>query len=153
MPDYSTPYLTDVGYVVLCGAPMGAVVINTSLGSQVVHGTNYGYTEIDYERFYITPLNFYDWIKDHLPKENDYTGLKKLIESYIARWVVEHAVSIKKILIDRKLKNVEFERYVKKIFRLSYIRKWKIKYTLELRFPLLFNFLINIKAKYFDPKS
>lgn len=148
MPDFGSPYNTDFGYIVLAGAQEGALLINTSLGTQVVHGTNYGYTESDYEKFYITPEGFYKWIIDRLPKENNYDGLNKHIETFLARWVVEYAVSIKKVLNEKNKADANFDNHLKKIFSIPYIKRWKVKYYIASRFPNLFEILIHIK-KYF----
>ena len=69
MPDFGAPYNTDFGFIVLSGAREGAVLINTSLGCQVVHGQNYGFTEADFEKFYITPEAFYNSIINNLPSD------------------------------------------------------------------------------------
>lgn len=148
VPDYGAPYNGDFAYTVLSGAQEGAVLLNTSMGCQVVHGTNYGYTESDYDKFFVTPDGFYKWVMDRLPKEHDYTGLDKYIKTYLGRWVVEYAVSIKKYLQSIKKEDENFNSYVEKIFRISYIRKWKKKYLIATRFPGLFELLIEIKKRF-----
>jgi glycosyltransferase involved in cell wall biosynthesis len=75
MPDFGAPYNTDFGYIVLSGAQFGAVLINTSLGCQVVHGANYGFTESQFDRLYTTPNAFYKWVTERLPSKFDYSGL------------------------------------------------------------------------------
>ena len=77
MPDFGAPYNTDFGYMVLSGSYSGAVLLNTSLGCQVVHGANYGYTESDFEKFYITPDAFTSWVMERLSKSFDFSGLKR----------------------------------------------------------------------------
>ncbi|MGH2648842.1 MAG: hypothetical protein ACRDE8_14790, partial [Ginsengibacter sp.] len=64
-------------------------------------------------------------------------------------WVVEYAVSIKKFLSDKKLSSNNFDIFAKKIFSIPYLKKWKIKYFLALRFPNLFEFLIQMKERMF----
>lgn len=150
MPDFGAPYNTDFGYIVLSGAREGAVLINTSLGCQVVHGQNYGFTEADFEKFYITPDAFYHHIIDNLPADVDLTELKKPLQTFIARWVVEYAVSIKKFLSDKKASAKNFDIYVNKIFKISYIKKWKLKYFLALNFPNFFELLIQSKKRIFE---
>ncbi|HVK48261.1 MAG TPA: glycosyltransferase [Pseudobacter sp.] len=147
MPDFGAPYNTDFGYIVLSGAQQGALLLNTSLGCQVVHGANYGFTESDYDKFYVTPDNFMKWVMDHLPKDHDFSSLQKTLVNFTARWVVEYAVSIKKIARDLNVKKPEFDKVVNKIFKIPYLRKWKIKYILAIHFPGLFEFLIGIKNK------
>jgi glycosyltransferase involved in cell wall biosynthesis len=146
MPDFGAPYNTDFGYIVLSGARQGAVLLNTSLGCQVVHGQNYGYTEKDFEKFYITPEAFYNSILDNLPASVDIAKLKQPLQTFIARWVVEYAVSIKKFLRDKKINERNFDIYAQRIFKISYLKKWKIKYFIAIHFPKLFELLIYIKT-------
>ncbi|HVZ97592.1 MAG TPA: glycosyltransferase [Chitinophagaceae bacterium] len=147
MPDFGAPYNTDFGYIVLSGAREGMVLLNTSLGCQVVHGQNYGYTEADFEKFYITPDAFYDWTIRHLPASVNMEQLKGPLRTFIGRWVVEYAVSIKKFLRDKKLSEQNFNRWVRKIFKISYLKKWRIKYFLALHAPLLFGIIIYLKKR------
>jgi len=147
MPDFGAPYNTDFGYIVLSGSQEGAVLLNTSLGSQVVHGTNYGFTESNFEKFYITPEGFYKWIFDRFPNGYNYPGLKKSVETFLGRWVVEYAVSIKKYMREKKMPQKEFDKWVDKIFGISFIRKWKLKYYLAVYFPGLFKIALAIVKK------
>jgi len=147
MPDFGAPYNTDFGYIVLSGAHSGAVLVNTSLGCQVVHGANYGFTESDFEKFYITPQAFYNWIMDRLPKNADYSSLRQPLELFTARWTVEYAVSVKKFLKTKHLPDKEFNKYVKKVFHIPFLRKWHLKYLLAVNFPNLFEMLIAVKLR------
>ncbi|HEV8082130.1 MAG TPA: glycosyltransferase family A protein [Chitinophagaceae bacterium] len=149
MPDFGAPYNTDFGYIVLSGSRKGALLLNTSLGCQVVHGQNYGFTEADFEKFYITPEAFYNSIMNKLPADFDTESLKQPLQTFIARWVVEYAVSIKKFLHDKKISDKNFNVYANKIFKISYLKKWKYKYLLAINFPNIFEFLIEIKKKLF----
>lgn len=148
MPDFGAPYNTDFGFIVLSGAREGAVLINTSLGCQVVHGQNYGFTEADFEKFYITPEAFYNSIINNLPSDVDLNELESPLQTFIARWVVEYAVSIKKFFRDKKISDKDFDKYADKIFKISYIKKWRLKYFLALSFPNFFELLIQIKKMY-----
>jgi glycosyltransferase involved in cell wall biosynthesis len=147
MPDFGAPYNTDFGYIVLSGAQKGAVLINTSLGAQVVHGTNYGFTESEYQRLFVTPQGFYKWVMDRLPKENNYQGIERHIELFIARWVVEYAASIHKMFKMKGGDRSNFNKYVDQVFKIPYLRKWKYKYLLATRFPRLFEIAVGIKAQ------
>ena len=146
MPDFGAPYNTDFGFIVLSGAREGFVLLNTSLGCQVVHGQNYGYTEADFDKFYITPDAFYHSIMDNLPDGFNREALKAPLQTFIGRWVVEYAVSIKKFLHDKGLNDKDFNLYANKIFEISYLKKWKIKYFLAIHFPKLFGVLLLTKA-------
>jgi hypothetical protein len=150
LPDFGAPYNADFAYIVLSGAREGAVLLNTSLGCQVVHGQNYGFTEADFEKFYITPEAFYNSIISNLPADIDLDELKKPLQTFIGRWVVEFAISIRKFLRDKKMNHKGFDVYVNKVFKISYIKIWKLKYLLALNFPNLFELLIEIKKRIFE---
>jgi glycosyltransferase involved in cell wall biosynthesis len=153
MPDFGAPYNTDFGYIVLSGAREGAVLLNTSLGCQVVHGQNYGFTEADFEKFYITPDAFYNHVMNNLPADVNLNELKKPLQTFIARWVVEYAIAIKKYFRDKKISSRDFDIYVNKIFSIQYIRTWKLKYFLALHFPNVFDLLIELKRRFFEKKT
>jgi glycosyltransferase involved in cell wall biosynthesis len=150
MPDFGAPYNTDFGYTALSGAYKGALLLNTSLGRQVVHGANYGFTESDFEKFYITPEKFIEWIRDHLPAGSNYEGLRPYLETFTARWTVEYAVSIKKFMREKRIRNEGFENVTDRIFRIPFLRKWKWKYRLMVHFPTLFKLLIALKTKLYN---
>jgi glycosyltransferase involved in cell wall biosynthesis len=148
MPDFGAPYNTDFGYIVLSGAQAGAVLINTSLGCQVVHGANYGFTESQFDRLYLTPEAFYKWVMERLPSKYNYDGLDKYIKTFLARWVVEYAVSIHKYLQTNEGNREGFKKFLKKTFKISYLKKWKYKYLLAVKFPSLFEFVVDLKARF-----
>ena len=149
VPDFGSPFIGDFAYMALSGSYSGVVLINTSLGSQVVHGANYGFTESDFGKFYITPNAFIQWIKDHLPRDFDYSALKHDLEMFTGRWVVEFAVSMKKYIEDKKLSPSGFNAITRKIFRISYLRKWKWKYLIAIYFPSTFESLVRLKKRLF----
>lgn len=148
MPDFGAAYNTDYGYVALSGARAGAVVLNTSLGCQVVHGKNYGFTEANYQQFYITPEAFYSHVMGNLPDHVDLEKLQKPLQTFIGRWVVEYAVSIKKFMRDKNIRDKNFEKYTDKIFKISFLRRWKIKYLIAIHFPNLFQFILHLKKAF-----
>jgi glycosyltransferase involved in cell wall biosynthesis len=153
MPDFNSPYNTDFGYMVLCGARQGAILLNRALGHQVVHGANYGFTESDFEKFYIVPHGFINWINERLPKTNNYNGLQPVMEAYTGRWAVGYAISIRRYLTEKKLPDENFTNFTKKLFKIPFLRKWKLKYQLAIWFPNLFEVLIEIKRRLFDSKK
>jgi glycosyltransferase involved in cell wall biosynthesis len=149
MPDFGAPYNTDFGYIVLGGSQSGALLVNSSLGCQVVHGANYGFTESDFDKLYVTPDGFYKWVMKRLPDTENYSGLEKHIESFLGRWVVEYAVSIDKFIkSSKKVNRKDFDQYVNKVFGISYLKKWKSKYLLATKFPRIFELAMDIKKRF-----
>jgi len=147
MPDFGAPYNTDFGYIVLSGAQEGAVLINTSLGCQVVHGANYGFTESQFDKLYITPNAFYKWVMERLPSRYNYSGLGEYMETFLARWVVEYAVSIHKFLATNEGNKEGFKKFIKKTFSIPYLKKWKYKYYLAVNYPFVFELSVEIKRR------
>jgi glycosyltransferase involved in cell wall biosynthesis len=148
MPDFGAPYNTDFGYIVLSGAQAGVVLVNTSLGCQVVHGANYGFTESQFDRLYITPEAFYRWVMERLPSKYNYLGLDKHVKTFLARWVVEYAVSIHKYLKTNEGNREGFKKFLKKTFQIPYLRNWKYKYLLAVNCPTIFEFAVELKKRF-----
>lgn len=153
MPDFGAPYNTDFGYIALSGSWSGTVLLNTSLGYQSVHGANYGFTESDFEKFYITPEGFCNWVMQHLRPDADFTGLRQKMEAFTGRWVVEYAMSIRKYIREKNAPADDFTKVARKIFRIPYLRKWKWKYYLAIYLPWAFPLLIRLKMKLFKNKD
>lgn len=152
MPDFGAPYNTDIAYIVLAGSYEGVILLNTSLGCQVVHGGNYGFTESDFNKLYITPDGFYQWIMKRLPKNHNYEGLKTYIETFTARWVVEYSVSIHKFIKHNKIDGKNFRAYVDKVFKIPYLRVWRAKFFMAINFPGLFESLVALKKRVLPAK-
>lgn len=150
MPDFGAPYNTDFGYIALSGARAGVVLLNSSLGFQSVHGANYGFTESDFEKFYITPEGFVSWVMQRLPAGEDFSALRPYIEAFTGRWVVEYAMSIKKYIREKNAPAEDFSRVTRKIFRIPFLRKWRWKYYLAIYAPGVFPLLVRIKMKLFN---
>ncbi|PVD53472.1 hypothetical protein DC498_02825 [Terrimonas sp.] len=148
IPDFGTPFMSDLAYTLLICSHSGAVVINTSLGAQVVHGNNFGYTQNDkYEGYYKTANGFHSWIEDRMNFRKDWEVLKPEIEKYIARWMVGYGVSIKKHLSTNQLPQDELKKILKKIFQIKYISKWRFKYYISAYLPNTFEYLLKLKKR------
>lgn len=148
IPDFGTPFMSDLAYTLLTCSHSGVAVINTSLGAQIVHGSNFGYTQNDkYEGYYKTADGFYSWIFERMNNRKDWQILKPEIEKFIARWMVGYGVSIKKHLSKNKLPNHEFKKVLKRIFKIRYISKWRWKYYISAYLPNTFEYLLKLKDR------
>lgn len=146
IPDFGTPFMSDLAYTLLICSHSGVVVINTSLGAQTVHGSNFGYTQSDkFEGYYKTAEGFYSWILDRMSNRPDWENLRPEIEKYIARWMVGYGVSIKKHLKLHNQSLSELNTVLKRIFRIKYISKWRWKYYISAYLPNTFEFLLKLK--------
>jgi glycosyltransferase involved in cell wall biosynthesis len=146
VPDFGTPFMSDLAYTLLICSHSGVVVINTSLGAQVVHGSNFGYTQTDkYEGYYKTAEGFHSWISERMSKREDWKTLQPEIEKYIARWMVGYGVSINKHLKANNQSLTELNKVLKRVFRIRYISKWRLKYYISAYLPNTFEFLLRLK--------
>lgn len=148
IPDFGTPFMSDLAYTLLICSHSGAVVINKSLGAQLVHGSNFGYTQNDkYEGYLKTADGFYSWISERMTSRKDWHILKPEIEKYIARWMVGYGVSIKKHLSINSLPQYELKKVLRKIFAIKYISRWRWKYYISAYLPNTFEYLLKLKQK------
>jgi glycosyltransferase involved in cell wall biosynthesis len=150
IPDYGTPFMGDLAFTVLIGSQEGMVFVNTSLGAQVVHGKNYGYTQNDnYAGYYRTAAGFHDWVSARLSQRHDWPAIKTEMEKFIARWMVSYGLSLRKYLKKNNESLTGLNKVLKQIFNISYISKWRWKYYIGSYFPRLFEFLLRIKKIFF----
>jgi len=150
IPDYGTPFMGDLAFTVLVCSQEGVVVINTSLGAQVVHGKNFGYVQNDnYAGYYKTAAGFHNWISSRLSSRNDWPLIKIQMEKFIARWMVGYGLSLRKHLIKNNGSLLQLNQVLKKIFKISYINKWRWKYYISAYFPHLFEYLLHLKRIYY----
>ncbi|HSU29337.1 MAG TPA: glycosyltransferase [Chitinophagaceae bacterium] len=150
IPNYGSPFLGDICYTLLTCSLAGVATINTSLGCQVLHGTNYGYTMNDnYAVFYTAAGGFYNWVETRLSRREDWGIIKRKMETFMARSFVGYAISTKKHLRTTKQSLTSFNKTFSKIFKIRYIRKWRFKYYLATYFPNLFDLAIEMKKRYF----
>ncbi len=146
IPDFGTPFMSDLAYTLLICSHSGAVVVNSSLGAQVVHGSNFGYTQTDkYEGYYKTAEGFHSWISQRMSHRSDWHIIKPEVEKYIARWMVGYGASIKKHLTMNKQPLSELNKVLKRVFRIKYVSRWRWKYYISAYLPNTFEFLLKLK--------
>lgn len=149
MPDYGTEYFTDHAYIVANGSKMGMVYLNRALGHQAIHGQNFGFNQLkNMEKYKAIPDNFTNWVGDKLKSRNDWKDLKVEMYSFVGRAIVEFSVFIKNSLRSMNLPQKDFVAAKNIVFKISYLRRWKIKYNLLANFPLTFSFALNLKQKF-----
>ena len=149
IPDFGTPFMGDLAYTVLTCSHSGVVVVNISLGAQVVHGANYGYVQgEDYIGFYTTAGGFHNWVANRFSSRPDWYIIRPEMEKFIGRWMVSYAVSLRKLLIKKKQSIKGLNNTLKRVFKIPYISRWRWKYYISAYFPLLFEYLLALKKKY-----
>jgi glycosyltransferase involved in cell wall biosynthesis len=152
MPDYGTEYFTDHAFNVVNGSHSGCVFINKALAYQAVHGENFGFNQLrNLEKYKLTPEKFYHWIEDHMKSRQDWLSVKKYMQMFIGRAMVEFSLFIKKSYEKFNFPAEEFNKAFAQTFKLPYLRRWRYKYYLLNNFPLTANFLLQLKQKYNKP--
>ncbi len=148
MPDYGTEFFTDQAYSVVNCSYAGVVYVNRALGHQAIHGDNFGFNNLkSFDKYRLIPDNFTKWIESRLKKRKDWPQLKKEMYTYTGRALVEFSFFIKKSISDKNLPADAFKKAINDVFRIPYLRKWKLKYILLSKFPATFSYLIQLKKK------
>ncbi len=149
MPDYGTEYFTDHAFNVVNGSYEGCVFINKALAYQSVHGENFGFIQLrNLEKYTQIPEKFYRWIEDRMKSRPDWLLIKRYMETFIGRSMVEFSLFIVKSYKKFNFPKKEFNKAFVQTFKLPYLRKWKFKYHLLNNFPLTANFLLQLRQKY-----
>ncbi len=147
VPDYGTAFLGDYAYMSVMGGHSGCVTINKALGHQTLHKQNFGRTQN--EQLVIVGPNFLDYVSSRLTHLKNWSEIKKNMEHFVAVWVVRHVAFLKaysKQSNDRdnlkELKDCE-----RKIFQISFMKRYRFKYYLLTHFPSLHDQAVKWKKK------
>lgn len=151
IPDFATPHLADVSFILLCGARSGCVYVNTALGCRTIHDDNYSYKEANYETIYKAPDASYQWTLQRLPPDINTPRLRSLLANSIGRDMTIVVIAIRKMLTLQKLESPAFEQFRKRFFRLPFLKKWKRKYTIAVRFPNAFELFLSLRKIFSRP--
>ncbi|NOT50099.1 MAG: hypothetical protein HOP10_02345, partial [Chitinophagaceae bacterium] len=119
------------------------VIINRALGSQTLHDANFGRNQnaeivTAAENF---PL-FIESKASHLPEWPD---IKKTMLRFVGLWIVSHMSFLHMYYKKTKTTDESFREAEKKIFKISYLKRYKTKYYLKKRFPGIHDFLVRVK--------
>lgn len=149
MPDYGTEYFTDHAYIVANASEKGMLYLNRSLGYQAIHGENFGFNQLkNMEKYKILPESFTQWITDKLKHRNDWPALQKEMHKFVGRSVVEFSLFIKKSLDTFKIPADDFLKAKDYVFKIPYIKKWNVKFLMLSKFPITFNYALQLKQKF-----
>ena len=153
MADYGTPNMADCAYVLLSGSRNGAVFINKSLACQAIHEDNFSFKTTNFSSFSKGVDGFYEWIKNYMPKERWNESIDKMVKDYTARVLVAFFIFTKRNFLQTKVVNPSFEECVSQSFNVSFMKKWKFKYWIGVKFPNIFSYLVSIKKIFFKEKK
>lgn len=143
VPEYGTPFLGDYAYMSVIAAQAGCVTINTALGCQTLHRENFGRNQN--EQLVIAAQNFPEYIESkakHLP---EWPVIKKSMLKFTAMWLISHMSFLhmyykKTGTYDSSLKLAE-----KEVFKLPYVRSYKMKYQLKKNAPGIHNLIVSTR--------
>lgn len=149
MPEFGTEFFTDHAYAIVNCSQQGMVFVNESLGYQAIHGENFGFANLDkLEKYKATPKNFFKWVEQKLSKREDWNSIRPQLEEFTGRSMVEFSRFILHSLKSYGKDWRPFEKARKEVFYVTpFLRKWRLKYFLLTKFPLLFSFLLQLKQK------
>ncbi len=142
VPDYGTPFLGDYAYMSIMASHSGCVIINKSLGCQTLHNENFGRNQN--EQLVIVAENFPKYLASKMSYLNEWPVIKKQMENFVGLWLVSHLAFLHKYGQDNSgsLSKVE-----KSIFSIDFMRKYKLKYFIKRKFPVLHDQLVVVKSK------
>lgn len=142
VPDYGTPFLGDYAYISIMGSHSGCVIINKSLGCQTLHNENFGRNQN--EQLITAVRNFPQYLNSKMSYLNDWSIIEKHMENFVGIWVVSHLAFLHQYAQDGGGSLLKAE---KEIFSIDFMKKYRLKYFIKKRFPVLHNQLVALKYK------
>jgi glycosyltransferase involved in cell wall biosynthesis len=135
LPDYGSPYLGDFTYIVSACSHSGCAVVNQSFGCQTVHDYNFGREECG--QMTKAALGFIDCITSRFSGRPDWAQLKPKVEKYVGQWMVLHLLFLKQYFREFQLDSGQFEAVVPELFKLPFVRRFRLYYYLASIFMRL----------------
>jgi GT2 family glycosyltransferase len=147
VPDYGTPFLGDYAFISLMASQKGCVTINTALGHQTLHRQNFGRAQND--QLIILGPRFIEYVSPRLRKLKNWPEIDKKMRHFVAVWIVRHLGFLKTYNrhIGNKINSKEIRECERQIFKIGFMKPYKIKYYLLTRFPSLHNYIVRLKKK------
>lgn len=146
MPDYGSELLTDHAYMIAASSQRGMVFINKGLGGQSIRGDNFGFDfERVKEKYLTTPGLFYNYLKPHLQRLDNWSLVEKKLWNFIGRGWVEYSLMILRSLKEKKKDTKEFFSRLNLVFKDRHLAKWKYKFYLKAYFGRTFKLLLKLK--------
>lgn len=132
--DYDSPYFTDYCYIMKIGLGGKLLAINKELGGQTIHFMNHGRTEQEINLLIKGTRGFYDAILPNTKNKKDL----KMFQDFIASWIVEYLISLKRFNI--RVGNKIDERYLDNTFykmceKFAFIKNKTLEFKLRSLYP------------------
>ena len=144
VPEYGTPFLGDYAYMSMAAANSGCVIINNALGCQTLHKENFGRNQND--QLPVAAKNFPAYIKTKASHLSEWPSIESLMIRFTGLWLVTHMSFLysyykKTGRVDKSLNDAERE-----IFRIGFMKSFRLKYFLKKNLPAVHNSLVRMKA-------
>lgn len=145
IPDYGTAFLGDYAYLPIMASHSGCVVINKSLGCQTIHSENFGRSQNDQ---IITAANNYPkYVGERLKHLSSWPITEIQMLNFTGLWVVTHLSFLYKYFKSSEEKK-SLSEVEKKIFKIDFMKKYRLKYLLKTRSPFLHDQIVLLKKKF-----
>ncbi len=144
IPDYGTPFLGDYAYLPIMASHSGCVVINKPLGCQTIHSENFGRNQND--QILTAAINYPAYVSERLKHLPSWDLIEKQMLNFTGLWVVTHLSFLYHYFRKTKEK-ISFRIVEKKLFKMDFIRKYRLKYFLKKHFPFLHDQLVLLKKR------
>jgi glycosyltransferase involved in cell wall biosynthesis len=145
VPEYGTPFLGDYAYLSIAASHSGCVVINKSLGCQTIHKENFGRNQND--EIITLIKNFPPYVSERLSHLPSWPFIETQMLDFVSLWVVSHLAFLYSYFkksgetnLSNQLKEVETE-----VFKTAVMKKFKLRYLMKSRTPLLYIQLASLK--------
>lgn len=145
IPDYGTPFLGDYAYLPIMASHSGCIVINKSLGCQTLHAENFGRNQN--EQIITAAKKYPIYVGERLNHLPSWIQIEKQILNFTGLWVVAH-LSFLHNYFKRSKEKKDFTLVEKEIFKIDFMKKYKLKYFLKTHSPFLHDQIVSLKKKF-----
>lgn len=145
IPDYGTPFLGDYAYLPIMASDSGCVIINKSLGCQTLHSENFGRDQND--QIITAAKNYPKYVGERLNHLSSWPLIEKQMLNFTGLWVITH-LSFLKNYFKRSKEKKNFSKVENELFKIDFIKKYKLKYYLKTHSPFLHDQLVLLKRKF-----
>jgi len=142
IPDYGTPFLGDYAYMSIASTE-GCVVINKSLGCQVVHKENFGRSQND--QLPVLVKKFPAYLEEKLGYLVEWPELRRIIFRFFGLWITGHMAFLYHYYKSNHLDNSSLLAVEKEVLSSSIVNKYQIKYFLKKNLPALHDAIVKAK--------
>lgn len=143
LPDYGTPNLSDYAYLSIVGSYLGCVIINKSLGCQTLHEQNFSLSHE--EQIVMAVRIFPSFIDQKISHMAEWPIIKKMMIRFVALWAISLMAFLGNYYEETKQDNAKLIRMEREIFRIGFMKKYRIKFFLKKKFPFLHDIIVHAK--------